>query len=185
MFDLLWNYFYHSTFDDEFKNKPSLLKERKDKEKRPYEGTLLEGLLRDSSYKFVDNIETPQQETLPDMVTAAFKKAVAELKQLESKKMLEWAKYKSTGVNHLTKIPAFNRKNISTGGGKYCINATKEDHGPSWRMVVSLTEETEAYGVYPGGQNGNPGSKFYDMFVDKWAEGKYYTLWMMKKGESG
>lgn len=185
VFDLLWNNFYHSTFDDEFKKVPSLLKERKDKERRHYEGTLLEGILRDSSYKFVDNIETNQVETLPDLVTSAFKKAVAELKQFESKKMLEWAKYKGTAVNHLTKIPAFSRKNVLTGGGKYCINATKEEHGPSWRMVVSLTAETEAYGVYPGGQNGNPGSKFYDTFIDKWAEGKYYTLWMMKKEESG
>ena len=39
-------------------------------------------------------------------------------------------------------------------------------------MIVSLTPETEAYGVYPGGQSGNPGSKFYDDFIDKWVAGK-------------
>ena len=50
-------------------------------------------------------------------------------------------------------------------------------------MVVSSTQQTEAYGVYPGGQNGNPGSKYYDNFIDEWAAGKYYSLWMMKKGE--
>ncbi|MBL0334713.1 MAG: penicillin acylase family protein [Chitinophagaceae bacterium] len=27
---------------------------------------------------------------------------------------------------------------------------------PSWRMIVQLTGTTEAYGVYPGGQNGKP-----------------------------
>ncbi|MBC7904230.1 MAG: penicillin acylase family protein, partial [Gemmatimonadaceae bacterium] len=41
----------------------------------------------------------------------------------------------------------------------------------------------EAYGVYPGGQNGNPGSKYYDNFIDNWAEGKYFPLWVMKKEE--
>jgi len=50
-------------------------------------------------------------------------------------------------------------------------------------MVVELTEETNAWGVYPGGQSGNPGSKFYDNFIDQWATGKYYKLWMMTREE--
>jgi penicillin amidase len=50
-------------------------------------------------------------------------------------------------------------------------------------MVVSLTSKTEAYGVYPGGQSGNPGSKFYDNFIDKWVAGEYYPLWLMTKEE--
>ena len=50
-------------------------------------------------------------------------------------------------------------------------------------MIVSLTKNTEAFGVYPGGQSGNPGSKYYDNFVDQWVAGKYYTLWMMTKEE--
>ena len=41
-----------------------------------------------------------------------------------------------------------------------------------------------AYGVYPGGQSGNPGSKYYDNFVDTWAAGQYYKLWVMKKEEA-
>ena len=72
---------------------------------------------------------------------------------------------------------------LPIGGGKHSINAAREDHGPSWRMIVSLTPETEAYGVYPGGQSGNPGSKYYDDFIDQWVQGKYYTLWMMTKEE--
>jgi penicillin amidase len=47
-----------------------------------------------------------------------------------------------------------------------------------------LSQNTEAYGVYPGGQNGNPGSKFYDDFVNAWSTGQYYSLWMMKKTET-
>ncbi len=52
-------------------------------------------------------------------------------------------------------------------------------------MIVSLTPQTEAYGIYPGGQSGNPGSKYYDTFVNSWADGKYYNLWVMKKSEEG
>ena len=50
-------------------------------------------------------------------------------------------------------------------------------------MVVHLTDKTEAYGIYPGGQQGNPGSKYYDNFVDKWAAGEYNLLWVMTESE--
>ena len=34
----------------------------------------------------------------------------------------------------------------------------------------------KAWGVYPGGQSGNPGSRFYNNLLDPWAEGKYFRL---------
>jgi len=74
---------------------------------------------------------------------------------------------------------------IDNSGGVYAINSMKKDHGPSWRMIVQLTKNTEAYGIYPGGQSGNPGSPYYDNFIDNWANGKYYPLWMMAKEEEG
>ncbi len=30
---------------------------------------------------------------------------------------------------------------------------------------------------------GDPGSKFYDNFIDTWMSGKYYPLWIMKPSE--
>lgn len=149
----------------------------------PYQSTLLEGLLRDSAYKFTDNINTPQKETLADDLLLALKRIIPVLKKAEEDGKFAWAKFKDTHVNHLTKLPALSRLHLPIGGGTHIINAAKADHGPSWRMVVSLTPETEAYGVYPGGQNGNPGSKYYDTFIDSWANGKYYPLWVMKKQE--
>ncbi|MCK5700598.1 MAG: penicillin acylase family protein, partial [Cyclobacteriaceae bacterium] len=32
------------------------------------------------------------------------------------------------------------------------------------------------WGHYPGGQSGNPGSKYYDNMVEAWANGDYYDL---------
>jgi len=152
--------------------------------KLPFESSFIEGLLKDSAYKFLDDINTPQKETLADDVTAAFKKAAVTLKKAELEGKLDWEKFKATHLTHLARvIVPFNRMNLPIGGGTQSINAAKTDHGPSWRMVVSLTQKTEAYGVYPGGQSANPGSKYYDTFVDQWAAGKYYTLWMMVKGE--
>jgi penicillin amidase len=79
----------------------------------------------------------------------------------------------------------FGRRGLEVSGDRDAINAIYGTHGPSWRMVVHLTTPTEAYGVYPGGQSGNPGSRFYDSFIDTWIRGNYYTLWMMKLSEKG
>jgi penicillin G amidase len=151
----------------------------------PYESTLTEALLKDSAFRFIDDINTPAKETLNDMVTGALKGATIKLKALEASGKLAWAALKSTGVYNLLKQMPFSRLNLPIGGGTHIINATTEDHGPSWRMIVHLDTQTEAYGVYPGGQSGNPGSKYYDNFVDTWAAGKYNTLWMMNESEKG
>lgn len=176
IFSILWNSFESVVFEDEFKNAPANIM-------HPFESSLLEGILRDSNYKFLDNIETTPKETLADEVTAAFKTATVQIKKAASEGLLTWSNYKATQASHLSKLVPFSRLNLPVGGGAHCINATKKDHGPSWRMIVSLTAQTEAYGVYPGGQSGNPGSQFYDNFIDQWAAGKYYSLWMMKAEE--
>lgn len=150
----------------------------------PSASTLLDDMNKYPDFHFFDDIRTPQKETLSDDVTLAFKKAVAALDKADAEGKLEWARYKDTRVEHLARLDAFSRLHLPIGGGTHVINAAKEQHGPSWRMIVSLTPETEAYGVYPGGQSGNPGSRFYDNFIDQWALGKYYRLWFMKSSDA-
>lgn len=150
----------------------------------PDESSLLDDINKYPNFIFFDNINTANVETLPDDVTAAFKMAAAVIRQADENGKMEWAKYKDTRVEHLARLDAFSRLHLPIGGGTNTINATKEQHGPSWRMIVSLTPETEAYGVYPGGESGNPGSKYYDDFVDEWAAGKYFPLWMMKASQA-
>jgi penicillin G amidase len=153
----------------------------------PDEQTLVEALLKDSSFKYVDDVHTPQVETIEQQLTKALKLATAALIQEEKENGLIWWKHKKPAVYHLlrTAVMPFAYTDIPVGGWHHTINATKSTHGPSWRMIVHLTGTTEAYGVYPGGQSGNPGSPYYQNFVDTWAKGKYYTLWVMKQGEEG
>jgi penicillin amidase len=149
----------------------------------PHESTLLDIMNKYPDFRYFDNINTAQLETMSDDITEAFKKAVVRMKEAEKAGKGEWAKYKDTKVLHLARLQEFSRLHLPIGGGTHTINAAKEQHGPSWRMIVSLTPETEAYGIYPGGQSGNPGSKFYDNFVMDWALGKYYPLWVMKASD--
>ncbi|MEQ1799093.1 MAG: penicillin acylase family protein [Lacibacter sp.] len=151
----------------------------------PEEETLMELLKKDSAMVFIDNINTPLKETLYDAVTKAIKKAAFDLETEDRAGRLSWTKHKDPTIYHLLKtaVMPFARTGIPVGGNGNIVNAVTKSHGPSWRMIVQLTKETESYVVYPGGQSGNPGSKFYDNFVDTWAKGEYYKAWMMKKGE--
>ncbi|MBC7902129.1 MAG: penicillin acylase family protein, partial [Gemmatimonadaceae bacterium] len=91
----------------------------------PHESTLLEGLLRDSAWMFVDNINTPEKETLGADILAALDLTVTELEREEKDGRMEWAKHKDTRVNHLLKFPTFSRLHLPIGGGTHVINATK------------------------------------------------------------
>jgi penicillin G amidase len=150
----------------------------------PEEQTTMELLKKDTALKFIDDINTPQNETLYDVVTIALKKATVGLIKDEAEGKLEWTKFKNPTVYHLIKdLKGFARPGLNVGGANNIINAVTHSHGPSWRMIVQMTTPTEAYGVYPGGQSGNPGSKYYDDYLDSWVEGKYNKLWFMREGD--
>ncbi len=99
---------------------------------------------------------------------------------LKTKNQLEikdWASYKDASIAHLAKIPAFGKYHIRTSGSKDIINAHGKIEGPSWRMIVEMKkDQIHAFGIYPGGQSGNPGSKFYDQMIFNWSKGAYYEL---------
>eukprot|EP01093_Parvamoeba_rugata_P014038 TRINITY_DN4483_c0_g1_i1.p1 TRINITY_DN4483_c0_g1~~TRINITY_DN4483_c0_g1_i1.p1 ORF type:complete len:228 (-),score=52.47 TRINITY_DN4483_c0_g1_i1:875-1474(-) len=127
---------------------------------------------------FMDILDTPEKETAKDLFLISFRKAVKKLNDWKTENGdLNWTNYKGTYAGHLLQaLPAFSRFDIPIGGGKNIVNATSENWGPSWRMIVEMTSPPTALGIYPGGQSGNPGSKYYDNFIDDWAAGKYYSL---------
>ena len=127
---------------------------------------------------FMDIVDTPEKETAKDLFLIAFKEAAIRLKEIKNEKGdYTWLSYKATHANHLLQgLPAFSVFDIPIGGDRSIVNATSEDHGPSWRMIVEMTSPPTGLGIYPGGQSGNPGSKYYDNFIDDWAAGKYHSL---------
>lgn len=152
----------------------------------PTEQTTFEWLKRDSTaMPYIDNKATTEIETLPQIVTRALTKASRVLLEKEREGKLEWAAFKNPTIYHLLKegLMPFAHTGLPVGGYGNIINAVTHSHGPSWRMIAQMGTLTDAYGVYPGGQSGNPGSRFYDNFIDTWAKGEYYNLWVMKKSD--
>lgn len=148
----------------------------------PHESVMIEGISKDSLYSFADDIRTiDRKETLKEIITLSFNHILPELLKADSSGKLAWGKYKDGMIRHLLKLTPFSNMHVNAGGGEGIINAFKVNHGPSWRMVVELTNQINAYGVYPGGQSGNPGSRYYDNFINDWTNGKYYKLHFAKQ----
>lgn len=178
IFNTLWAHLEDTIWQDELHPKDTTILAY------PQSITTLDLLLRDTAFHFIDNINTPQKETLSQLVQGVFATTVTQLSELNKAGRLELGKARGTDINHLSRgIPAFSALHLNTGGGQHIVNATKSTHGPSWRMVVQLSDKTEAYGIYPGGQSGNPGSPFYDNSINDWVAGKYYLLHIFSEEE--
>jgi penicillin amidase len=153
----IWQYWWWSLYDliwDEFDVKDQVLR------KPAYYHTV--SLLKNNGEDvFMDINETPEIETAKDLFLMSFKETVKAMTTWKAENGdYNWKDYKSTHVDHLLQgLPAFSRFNLPIGGGSGIVNATKKNHGPSWRMIVEMSSPPQALGIYPGAQSGNPGSK--------------------------
>ncbi len=170
VFELWSGAFHKNVWKDELGGDTTLLL------KMPETEATMQLMLKDPQSRFYDDKTTPETETLQSLLVQSWNSIADTLKQLESADKLVWSRYKGTFIRHLARLPAFSSKVLEIGGGKGIINAASTNWGPSWRMVVHMTTPVQAFAVYPGGQSGNPGSKYYDDFIGDWASGKYYPL---------
>jgi len=148
----------------------------------PSRDRTVELLLNEPDSHWFDNIKTPQKESRTDLIQASFKFAIDSLQRKFGSigDSWKWANVKHSHVPHLAKLPGFGSKFLYTGGSKSSVNALAESNGPSWRMVIVLGKDIKGYGLYPGGQSGNPGSFYYDDMIDRWTEGKLNELLFLK-----
>ncbi len=142
-------------------------------------------LLNESpNHTFFDLQETKEQkETAKEIAKLSFTEMAEKIEAWEAKgNTLEWSNYKKLSINHIGFIPAFSRTDLKVEGDSKTLNAIGRTWGPSWRMIVAFGPgKPKAYGIYPGGQSGNPGSSHYDNMLEDWAEGKYYELELMDR----
>jgi penicillin amidase len=128
---------------------------------------------------FFDITDTPAKETAREVIQQAFITGMDAIEKwkVDQKKEPRWADFKDTFVGHLLQgLPAFSY-HVQHGGNHDIVNASSRRHGPSWRMVVSLEKTgVRAWGVYPGGQSGNPGSPYYNNMLNTWANGNHYPF---------
>ncbi len=136
---------------------------------------------------FFDDQSTDNIETATEIVQSSFKDMLEDLKDWsEENGKIGWSNYKKTYVQHLSRQRPLGVYEINSGGaGGDVVNATGSNHGPSQRIIVELDPDgVKAWGHYPGGQSGNPGSRYYDNMVESWATGKYFELMLFTDPEA-
>ena len=143
----------------------------------PEEWRLVEILRDHPDDEIFDIVETEKVETAKNIVIESYTSMVEKIEKVKKEgQSIEWGAYAPLDIFHLARIPAFSSTEMNVGGHPDALNAIGSTHGPSWRMVVKLTEEIEAYGVFPGGQDGNPLSPYYLYSMDEWSSGDYHQL---------
>lgn len=176
IFQEWWPALDQAIWEDEFGNSSNM------QLRYPSRDRTMQLILTEPQARWFDNSNTPEKETLTQLVTTTFQATVDSLQHrygpVSSK--WQWAQVKSTDILHLAKLPGFGRNDLLIGGGAGIVNATGARHGPSWRMVIALGPEVQGYGVYPGGQSGNPGSFYYDNLIETWRQGKLFKLKYLK-----
>ncbi len=137
-------------------------------------------LLNKPHSPWFDDVRTENaKESAADIARAAFRKAVDSLKRFNpDTAQWTWANFRRISIYHLlgANLKSFGVENLNVGGGHNVVNALKPGHGPSWRMVVALGTPVKGFGVFPGGQSGNPASRFYDHSISTWVRGELHAL---------
>jgi penicillin amidase len=174
------NEFMNMVWKDDFEDKsPQLMR-------YPTFDRTLELVKKTPDARWFDNTKTPTKEQLIDVVTQSFKAASDTLVKNKGAIGPKWAwgAYKATGIRHLIPgLDAFSVLNLEIGGGSGIVNATSERWGPSWRMVVAVGSQPKAYGIYPGGQSGNPGSPYYQNMIETWRTGQLKELLYLQSAQ--
>ena len=174
IFEAWWSNFYKMTFDEILPLRDSL-------DILAPDSWRLADLLSDTPEDPIfDDKKTPEKEIAGDIATISFLKTCDEMADKLVDPSFNWAAQNGTSIMHMARIPAFSKMNLYVSGTRRALNATSKFHGPSWRMVVDLGKEVKAWGVFPGGQSGNPGSPYYATGIEKWSNGEYNELFFMK-----
>jgi penicillin amidase len=170
IFNIWWDQFYNMTWD-EFAIKGTYLS-------FPSFDHTEKLLLTDPGSKWFDVISTPKKEVCADIINQSFSASIDTLVHRLGKvgEKWQWGNVKKTYIHHLLNIPSFGTGDFMAGGTAGVINALRNNDGPSWRMVVQMGPIVKGYGVFPGGESGNPGSFYYNNMFKTWKEGKLNEL---------
>lgn len=170
-FDAMFKAVYDLTFDEIliYKDTMDIL--------YPEDWRMVDLLTHDTNSVIFNKVMTKNKtESRQDIVYEAFEKISG--KEEMKKNNTPWGSHKPVNISHYTRIPALSVLGLSVDGTTDAINAVGSSYGPSWRMVIDMAggDRTKAYGIYPGGQSGNPLSPYYKNMIEDWSNLRFNSL---------
>lgn len=138
------------------------------------EAARADSLQKPSAYaRWIDDKQTPKVETLRELLEETYAQVEAEVVG-KPDSLLWWWRERGDFLRHLGRIPGLGGDTLRADGDGQVVNAIGSSAGPSWRMVVDLKPPVQGYGIYPGGQSGNPGSFQFAAFAKDYEAGQLY-----------
>lgn len=141
---------------------------------------VLESILRENRGYYLDDHTTGDIETRESIIVQSLHHALDSIRNDLGDNQTNW-KY---GNQHVVVIEHLAGLTYVGGGphrgSGYTLNAAGGGRrggwdarwvvqgGPSWRMVADLSDLSQSYSVYPGGQSGNIFSPHWDDMFDLW-----------------
>jgi penicillin G amidase len=179
LFDMAMDQLQRRTWDE--LRPPASGTASRDRAPLPGEAVLAD-LLADSASAWWDDRSTPgvvehRDDILAASLGAAYREAVRRYGPPDAGGW-RWDRVQHANIYHLLGLPGLSALGLAVQGGPGTLNpiAGSGTHGPSWRMVVQLGPQVHAWGVLPGGESGNPASRFYADRVGEWAAGRLDPL---------
>jgi penicillin amidase len=181
-FDTWWTNLYNAIWADDFKvNKALNIQLKWPSKYRTVQ--LLTTQATSRWYHDTTNQSTTRQNLVNKTFYATIDSLTKDYGPLSAK--WQWGAVKGSNIPALSQAPGLGSGVFSAGGTSGVINALSDTHGPSWRMVVQLGPVVKGYGIFPGGESGNPGSYFYDNFFQTWKNGQLKELLFLNTPTDG
>jgi len=165
----------------------------------PYQDKALAEQIGRENSVWWDNVSTKnKKETRKEIITSAFKKAVAFVSNQLGSTVQDWTWDKVISVEYghaLGKVAAlrtyFNVGPFKTIGGNEVINnqifnldstgVYKVTAGPSTRRIIDFSDVENSLGILPTGQSGNVFSPHYDDQAQMYIDGEFMKMKLNQK----
>jgi len=149
-------------------------------------------MFRKGSSPWFDNVNTPEAETLEDLMVTSLSQAFDELKDTIGGEMdrWTWGRIHTLTFEHVLgkKKPLdliFNLGPFPVGGNNLTINKKqypynqpyRVNHGVSQRMIVDFSNMHKSLHVLPTGESGHLKSPHHKDQIELYLGGRYHTAW--------
>lgn len=146
-------------------------------------------ILKTGPDEWVDNINTPQKETLDDIVLKSFKDCISAITKQCGEEQTKWywgnihkitIEHPLGSVKILDRIFRLNSDTYSIGGSFHTVSpysygeGFKVNHGASERHIFNTANWDESLTIIPTGASGIPAGEFYLSQTKAYLEGKFY-----------
>jgi len=192
LFEVILNNMLKKTFMDEL-GEP-LFKDYLNQPGFPYRA--MTAMIRKGVSPWFDDVNTPQTETMGDIMAVAAEQALVELEGLLGNNLGDWTwgRIHTLTFEHVLGKKVlldrfFNLGPFSVDGSNHTVNKKQYDyahpyaaiHGVSQRMIVDLSNLQTALHVLPTGESGHQSSPHYADQIDLYLKGGYHPAWTTRE----